>query len=400
MKKVLIIIPNMRMGGAQKALLSFLNEFDESRLKVSLLLFDTDGELIDLIPQKVNIIYLENYYKILTDCKYNNVLIKDFLFSIFKFDYSYFYRRFKLILKYKKNQFLHEEQRIWQCVKEYVESFDAYEYDVCLSYMQGTSTYYLVDKIKTNSPKLSMINTDYIKANYSVVYDRKYFEKLTKIACVSENGTVNLKKLFSEIDNKFCFVGDVVSEKEILSKCKEKAPYKLENREFIIVSCGRLAVNVKGYDLSIKVAKKLMDAGYKYKWYIIGDGDGREWMEEEIYRCGLNDNYILLGSLLNPYPAIYNADLFVHCSRFEGKPISVREAKILKKAIISTNYDSIYSVLENDYDGYIVEMDEKAIYDKIIELINDPKKIEKVKNNIKNDNSNKEIEEYYDFLGV
>ena len=56
MKTLLFVIPTMRMGGAERSLVSLLNALDPSRVQVDLLLFESGGELQDQIPHWVNVL--------------------------------------------------------------------------------------------------------------------------------------------------------------------------------------------------------------------------------------------------------------------------------------------------------------------------------------------------------
>ena len=47
MKKIVFVIPTMRLGGAEKALGSLLNSMDKDRYDVSLFMFSKEGELLD-----------------------------------------------------------------------------------------------------------------------------------------------------------------------------------------------------------------------------------------------------------------------------------------------------------------------------------------------------------------
>lgn len=64
-----------------------------------------------------------------------------------------------------------------------------------------------------------------------------------------------------------------------------------------------------------------------------------------------------LGKNLNPYPYICRCDLYVQPSRYEGKCVSVKEAQMLRKPVVITNYATANSQVENGVDGIIVTMD-------------------------------------------
>ncbi|MBQ3849018.1 MAG: glycosyltransferase, partial [Clostridia bacterium] len=56
MKRILFVIPTMRIGGAEKALISLLNSTDQRRVSVDVFLFEHGGVLQKQIPDWVNIL--------------------------------------------------------------------------------------------------------------------------------------------------------------------------------------------------------------------------------------------------------------------------------------------------------------------------------------------------------
>ena len=56
MKSILIVMPDLKSGGAERSLVNFLTECDEKRYKIDLLLFRKMGIFLTQIPNYVNII--------------------------------------------------------------------------------------------------------------------------------------------------------------------------------------------------------------------------------------------------------------------------------------------------------------------------------------------------------
>ena len=56
MKSVLIVANNLEIGGAERALISLLNTFDCEKYNVDLFLLRHDGEFMNMIPSKVNLL--------------------------------------------------------------------------------------------------------------------------------------------------------------------------------------------------------------------------------------------------------------------------------------------------------------------------------------------------------
>lgn len=56
MKRIFIAIQYMELGGAERALLGLLDALDASRFQVDLFVYRHSGELMPLIPDKVNLL--------------------------------------------------------------------------------------------------------------------------------------------------------------------------------------------------------------------------------------------------------------------------------------------------------------------------------------------------------
>ena len=78
---------------------------------------------------------------------------------------------------------------------------------------------------------------------------------------------------------------------------------------------------------------------------------------------------ILLGKKDNPYPYIKACDIYVQPSRYEGKSVTVREAQVLCKPVIVTNYTTARSQVKDGVDGCIVPQDNEGCADGMTEAI-------------------------------
>jgi glycosyltransferase involved in cell wall biosynthesis len=78
---------------------------------------------------------------------------------------------------------------------------------------------------------------------------------------------------------------------------------------------------------------------------------------------------IILGKKTNPYPYIKQCDIYVQPSRYEGKSVTVREAQILCKPVVVTNYTTAPSQVKDGIDGVIVPTDNEGCADGIVRFI-------------------------------
>ncbi len=68
----------------------------------------------------------------------------------------------------------------------------------------------------------------------------------------------------------------------------------------------------------VDIYAELKQNGVKEKFYYIGDGEKKEIMQQKIKEKDLENDFILLGQIENPYPFFKNAKLFLHTAKYEG----------------------------------------------------------------------------------
>lgn len=118
--------------------------------------------------------------------------------------------------------------------------------------------------------------------------------------------------------------------------------------KFVIGTVGRM-VYQKNHEFLINVFAKVCEQNENAVLFIIGDGELRIEIENQINELGISENVLLLGKR-NDTNELYQAmDLFVLPSRFEGLPITLIEAqtsdlKCLCSDIITKEADILKNV--------------------------------------------------------
>lgn len=141
----------------------------------------------------------------------------------------------------------------------------------------------------------------------------------------------------------------------------------------ILLSVGRFDY-AKNYDNVPYITKAIVEFGYKdLRWYLIGFGSDEALIRQHIAETGMEEHVIILGKKINPYPYIKACDIYVQPSRYEGKSVTVREAQILCKPVVVTDYTTAKSQINNGVDGIIVPMDNDGCAQGIIDFINNNK---------------------------
>ncbi|MBR1726026.1 MAG: glycosyltransferase [Muribaculaceae bacterium] len=137
----------------------------------------------------------------------------------------------------------------------------------------------------------------------------------------------------------------------------------------MLLSVGRIS-HAKNYDNIPDMARRMRELGLRFVWYILGPGNP-DTINRKIAETGTADCVKLLGATSNPYPYIKACDIYVQPSRYEGKSVTVREAQILCKPVVITDYPTARSQVQDGVDGIICPMDNASIARAIADLAGD-----------------------------
>ncbi len=126
----------------------------------------------------------------------------------------------------------------------------------------------------------------------------------------------------------------------------------------------------KGLDILIDAIAKIHDP--HIRCIIIGDGHLRPALEHQIEQLGLTDKVILAGKRNKAYQYLKAFDIYIQPSRKEGFPWAVLEAMAAGLPIIATRVGSIPEMITNNENGLIIEARNPArIAESIRDLISD-----------------------------
>lgn len=162
---------------------------------------------------------------------------------------------------------------------------------------------------------------------------------------------------------------------------------------YMIVSCGRLT-QIKGFDLAVMAASVLKKRGIDFTWYFVGDGPEKNSIERMIYDNNLNSNIVITGMVDNPYPYIAVCDIYVQPSYSESYGLSITEAKMLNKPIVSTLTAGGREQIEDGVNGVLTNINPEAIADGVFDLLNSSEKINTIKNNLESYDYSTKLEEF------
>lgn len=247
------------------------------------------------------------------------------------------------------------------------------KYDTEIAFLEGPITRLFSVK-NTNTKKIVWIHNDIskvfgnsIKSKIKKLVDKKIYNKYNQLVFVSKDNLDKFEKVYPKNNMKKVVIYNYIDKQKVIEKAEEKPEIEFDENDMNFVTVTRL-VEQKGIDRLIDVHKKLIDNKLHHKFYVIGDGAERLKLENMIKKEKLEETFILLGKLDNPYPYIKNANYFCLLSKFEGYGMVIEEAKILNKPVIITDTAAREAVKEYE-NSMILENSEKGIYEGIKSII-------------------------------
>lgn len=147
--------------------------------------------------------------------------------------------------------------------------------------------------------------------------------------------------------------------------------YQLPVTDYKIIGTIANFYPTKGLTYLIQAAKKIIETFPQTLFLIIGDGEGRKILENEIARLGLKKNVLLLGRIPDAPQYLCAFDIYVCSSVKEGFPYSIIEAMSAGLPIIATNVGGIPELLNADCGIPAEPKNPRVLADAIQKLLND-----------------------------
>lgn len=383
-KKIAIVFNRMIVGGAEKALLNFLNALDKERYDITLFTLDDKGAYFDEIPSEIDV----QFTKVID---VNELLINDLKkCRLNSYIRNLFHRICIRLCRNEYKKIIHS----MHCLPKFPGQFDcvmAYK----LNYEDTATAVCRINAAKRCVVVHSSVGKTPITDDNYIAIACKYFDRFF---CVSEELKNDLSTIWHGCIGKASVLHNIMPIEDIMKLAEIKIGQTFP--KFSIATVGRLS-SEKGQQMIPETARMLVDAGYDIHWYLVGDGPLREEVERESEKHGVSDHVILLGTQSNPYPYIKNCDIYVQPSFSEGWGLTVQEARILHKPIVTTPVPVFGEQIVSGENGLIVdEMTPKALFDGIKTLIDHTEMREKFVENLEKEDhdGSKELQKLYDFI--
>lgn len=366
--RIFINIHYLEIGGAERALLGLLSTLDPAKVDIDLFINQHTGEFMPLVPAYVSILpeipeysCIERPIKDIVREGHIGIACRRLWAKV----------RHKLYTRYRITENNAHDASIFQYVANAVSgglpSLEYLgEYDLAISFLHPHNI--VLEKVKAKK-KICWIHTDYSTISINHDLELPVWNGYDYVASISEECTRAFTGSFPELKNKIVQIENILSADFICRQAEIEGDYSdMNNNEgsITILSIGRYCAP-KHFEAIPQICFEMERMGLDFKWYIIGYGDDT-LIQQALDKYHMRHRMILLGKKTNPYPYIKACDIYAQPSIYEGKSVTVREAQILHKPVVITNYPTANSQIVDGVDGIIVPLDEVETAKEIVDF--------------------------------
>ena len=407
-KRIFISMHYMELGGAEISLIGLLQALDYSKYEVDLFIHSHQGEMMQFIPKEVNLLPEIKEYAMI-ERPMTEVLREGCLKVLFaRIKAKWQFRR------YLQKKGIAESAAAFQYVGDAVTPVlpslaSLGEYDLAISFLNPHNI--VRDKVKAKK-KICWIHTDYSRIDVNVEQELPVWSAYDHIVSISPDVTKTFLQVFPSLKDKIVEMENILSAEFVRERAEEfnananlletcgtseqarananPNPNPNPNERVInILSVGRFS-DAKNYD-NVPDICRLINANANVnpnpnanpndngslnkedkltvRWFLIGWGGDEQLIRQKIKEAGMDNNVIILGKKSNPYPYMKACDIYAQPSRYEGKSVTVREAQMLCKPVVITDYATAKSQVQDGVDGVIVPMDNEGCAKGIADFI-------------------------------
>lgn len=321
--KILIIENNLEGGGAEKVLLTLLENLRPPKYNITLLLIKNKGIYLNDVPPHVKVQYM-------------------------------------IDVTNGEKKFPKDPEVLTEYYKKNIDN----NYDVEIAFLEGAPTKLLAYSKNKHSKKIAWVHTDLGKIHWTYPYfqslkeERDCYCRMDHVVFVSENSRKGFNDLFGITLTNTLIINNPINTTEI-QNLAVKNPIKYNS--FTCAVVGSLA-NRKGQSRLLYSMGRLFQSGFLFHLYLIGEGSEKKSLKELSHILNISEYVHFIGFQRNPYSYMKNANLLISSSITEGYPLALCEALALKIPILATDCTGNRDVLQNGKYGLLVKNTEEGIF--------------------------------------
>jgi glycosyltransferase involved in cell wall biosynthesis len=351
MTRVLIVAPDLKVGGVQRALVSFLQAAPLEDAAITLRLFSGGGELEREVPSGIRL-------EIARDAA---------ALESARAGISAFLKKAGLQRTFAAAKALYHRFGKNLAGRSDGDGGDAY--DVAIAFSDGLATWYTAKQVQARR-KLAFVHTDLRSAGYDKTAEEAVYAGFETIYFGSEAARRSFLSLLPRCAGKTALQPLAVDGAAIRRAAREVPPVEISGEGVRLATVGRLS-GEKGVLKIPSLLRRLTEAGQDVRWYVVGDGPEREPLTKAAARLGIADRLILTGTLQNPYSVVARCDVYVQPSDYEGYCLALAEARALRRPCVCCDFSGAREQLQDGETGFITGMEEDALFPKLLKLVED-----------------------------
>ena len=286
-----------------------------------------------------------------------------------------------------KTKFFEQKNRFDISVVEDLCAFiNSEKFDLIHSHGARANFIAMFLKRKLKMPVVTTMHSDY-KLDFTDDLYKKYvftslnaysLRKLDYYIAVSDNFKKMLISRGFEPNKIFTVYNgmDYTKEAEYISKedFAKRHGLVIDENEVYVGIIGRLD-DVKGHDVFINAAAKVLEKCPNVTFLLAGDGDNKDKLELQAKNLGIGDKVKFLGFISDIYSFINFVDINTLSSRSESFPYVLMEGAFMKKATVSSDVGGISDLIDDGENGFLFENENYSqLADKLVCLVKDKEK--------------------------
>lgn len=335
MRRIIFVTKALWVGGIETALVNLLNNLDYKKYDVTLLVLHAELDMLEQINPNCRVLIID----------------RD---KIYSFKEPYRYSRLYHITEKATHPSLLHKMMIWTIpMIKWIENRLYIYYVRKLMNSENFDTAIIYSDVIAETAVRAIKANKYLMFYHHggmrhVYHDKIAYKKCEKIVAVSKKQAENLKRFIPQYAEKIIIIPNMTDVDGIRSKGRMPCKDTFDKSKINIVSVGRVSYE-KGMDLAVNACAQLVADGIRnVQWWIVGDGPEMKRLKDLVLQLNMVNYVKLVGMKSNPYPYIVRANLYVQPSRFESFGLTIVEALILGRAVLSTNTDGAQEILGGD----------------------------------------------------
>jgi len=366
-KRLLFVLPTAQIGGTRTSLLNLLSHMDKECYHIDVMFMLHRGAMI------------EQFKNLCTVLPQDKTLLagRELILTLLKsWKISTFLHGLVFVAKSKLQKQSRYELAYKQAAKKYSGKYD------CVIAFQEKDTSEFARYIESPR-KIAWVHTDFSRAirNSSEERFSQVENCFDKVVFVSD-ACMNEFKEKAHIDHsKMVRIYNTFDSEQIIKKSTEYVVDKPKDRP-VFVSVGRFCEQ-KSFERVVEAASRLKKDGYKFKWYVIGDGELFSQIEAAVKEKQVTDCVELTGRKANPYPYMACADAMILTSVFEAHPMVANESFILSVPVVSASFPAATESVVDMYNGILCDNSSEGVYQGVKKCLDDREILKKMKERLK-----------------